>query len=107
MQWDEDLAEMAQAWADQCALVEYNSGGQRPKRLFHDARAKRSVQGCRAVPSKIATVIFFKNILSIRSPYSSLYDILVLCARGRSRLVLRASSFLMPCLWSNRLGLGF
>ena len=59
MQWDEDLAEMAQAWADQCALVEYNSGGQRPKRLFHDARGKRSVQGCRAVPSKIATVILF------------------------------------------------
>ena len=44
MQWDEDLAEMAQAWADQCALVEYSSGGsQQPKRLFHDARAKRSV----------------------------------------------------------------
>ena len=42
-QWDEDLAEMAQAWADQCALVEYTSGGQQPKRLFHDARAKRSV----------------------------------------------------------------
>ena len=40
-QWDEDLSEMAQAWADQCALVEYNSGGQQPKRLFHDARAKR------------------------------------------------------------------
>ena len=40
-QWDEDLSEMAQAWADQCALVEYSSGGQQPKRLFHDARAKR------------------------------------------------------------------
>ena len=50
MQWDEDLAEMAQAWADQCALVEYSSGGQLPKRLFHDARAKRSDdQSCQAV----------------------------------------------------------
>ena len=49
MQWDEDLAEMAQAWADQCALVEYNSGGHQPKRLFHDARAKRSAQSCQAV----------------------------------------------------------
>ena len=50
MQWDEDLAEMAQAWADQCALVEYSSGGQQPKRLFHDARAKRSDdQSCQDV----------------------------------------------------------
>ncbi len=35
LHWDETLAEMAQAWADQCALVQY-SGEERKPKLFHD-----------------------------------------------------------------------
>eukprot|EP00095_Tigriopus_kingsejongensis_P004672 maker-scaffold1703_size30640-snap-gene-0.8 protein:Tk04672 transcript:maker-scaffold1703_size30640-snap-gene-0.8-mRNA-1 annotation:"venom allergen 3-like" len=45
-QWDPDLAQVAQAWADQCALVEYHDdiGGQkRPKQLHHDHRDQRLV----------------------------------------------------------------
>jgi hypothetical protein len=42
-QWDEDLAEIAQAWADQCALVEYTSSSShaQPKRLHHDQKSDR------------------------------------------------------------------
>ena len=41
-EWDEDLAEIAQAWADQCALVEYDSNAKTPRRLYHDGN-ERSV----------------------------------------------------------------
>ena len=44
-QWDSDLAELAQAWADKCALVEYNNslGHLSPGKIYHDSRLKRSV----------------------------------------------------------------
>ena len=40
--WDDGLAEIAQAWADQCALVEYNGSGKSPKRLHHDPKSDRA-----------------------------------------------------------------
>ena len=53
--WDEDLAATAQEWADQCALVEYESsrrpdnqtGSPVPTKLFHDQWLRRSrvIQG--------------------------------------------------------------
>ena len=50
LQWDQELAEIAQAWADQCALVEYETNAKQPKRLYHDpsvqrARSMRSRRG--------------------------------------------------------------
>ncbi len=38
--WDKDLAAAAQAWADQCALVEYD--GSQPRKLHHDPVKQRS-----------------------------------------------------------------
>ena len=46
LQWDDELADVAQAWADQCALVEYvptdaSPSPGKPRRLFHDRRSLR------------------------------------------------------------------
>ncbi len=40
--WDPSLASAAQAWADQCALVEYNTSWPQPQRLYHDSWRQRS-----------------------------------------------------------------
>lgn len=40
-QWDSDLAELAQAWADQCAMVEYSN--KEPRLLHHDRKEDRQV----------------------------------------------------------------
>ena len=44
-EWDQDLAEIAQAWADQCALVEYEEkdSPKTPKSLKHDLSTQRSI----------------------------------------------------------------
>lgn len=40
--WDPDLASAAQAWADQCALVEYSSNYSGVHKLHHDPKHQRS-----------------------------------------------------------------
>ncbi len=47
-EWDSDLAATAQAWADQCALVEYDGEGVEmdhgdvTRRLHHDSPERRA-----------------------------------------------------------------
>ena len=42
--WDDALAESAQEWADQCAMVEYQQGADLPAKLYHDQWLRRSRQ---------------------------------------------------------------
>lgn len=41
LQWDDELAEVAQIWADQCAMIIY-PGGRGFPRIFHEKSSQRT-----------------------------------------------------------------